>query len=71
MKCLIAIDPEINNQKQKNSGLWGIKICETCDKEFSFYKCQRKNPSWALNNLQPLWAKENLSKGGINRKKCH
>jgi hypothetical protein len=22
---------------------------------------------WGLDNLQPLWAKENIKKGGINR----
>jgi uncharacterized protein (DUF2249 family) len=31
------------------------------DEDTGFKKC------WALSNLQPLWAHENLSKGGIQR----
>jgi hypothetical protein len=30
---------------------------------FNSYKDKEFKECWALNNLQPLWAEENLSKG--------
>lgn len=58
----------IEGMNWENKGLWHIdhKIPLSA---FNFQTPEDDDfhKAWALSNLQPLWAKENLSKGGIRR----
>jgi len=54
-----------NGMSWKNYGKWhidhaipDIRFRYKSPEDEEFKKC------WALNNLQPLWAKENIRKGG-------
>lgn len=52
-----------------NYGKWHIDHIKPVSAfTFSSYTDIQFQQCWALENLQPLWAKENISKGGINRK---
>lgn len=52
-----------------NYGKWHIDhIIPVSAFNFKFFTDTDFKKCWSLNNLQPLWAKDNMSKGGINRK---
>lgn len=52
----------------ENYGQWHIDhINPMSAHKFSTEHDEGFRRCWALSNLQPLWAKENMSKGGINR----
>ena len=47
-----------------NHGLWHIDhIIPVCSFNITSNNCDEFKKCWNLNNLQPLWAKENLQKG--------
>ena len=57
-----------NGMSWGNYGEWHIDhIKPTSAFRFNSYKDKEFLECWDLNNLQPLWAKENLSKGGTNK----
>lgn len=48
----------------ENYGKWHVDhIIPDCNFNYTTYNDPGFKQSWALTNLQPLWAKENLSKG--------
>ena len=49
----------------ENRGDWHIDhIRPLCSFEFQTPDCPQFREAWALSNLQPLWASDNLKKGG-------
>jgi hypothetical protein len=48
-----------------NRGEWHIDhIRPLCSFDFQTPECPQFREAWALTNLQPLWAVDNLKKGG-------
>lgn len=49
----------------ENRGEWHIDhIRPLCSFQFQTPDCPQFREAWALTNLQPLWAQDNLKKGG-------
>jgi len=49
----------------ENHGEWHIDhIRPLCSFEFQTPDCPQFREAWALTNLQPLWAADNIRKGG-------
>ena len=49
----------------ENRGEWHVDhIRPLCSFEFQTPDCPQFREAWALTNLRPLWAKDNLTKSG-------
>ena len=57
----------IEGMNWNNRSEWHIDhIIADCLFNYSSFKDEEFKKSWSLDNLRPLWAKDNLSKGVYN-----